>query len=264
MKNPIGICTWSLQNDLAHVLETLEISGLDHLHLDISAADAFRPAIAEQGLTVTSTMIAFPQEDYSTMERIRETGGIMPDDCWDQNRVLALDAICKTAEMGVPYLSTHAGFIDHADKDGYEKFMIRLKELADCAQENGILLILETGQETAIDLRSCLEELDHPAVGVNFDPANMILYGKGDPIEALEVLAPWIKHVHIKDATATQVSGEWGAEVAWGNGDVDTAAFLAKLEEIGYTGALAIEREAGDSRMEDIQLAATRLKKVAE
>ena len=83
-------------------------------------------------------------------------------------------------------------------------------------------------------------------------------------LDALEVLAPWIKHVHIKDATATQVPGEWGAEVAWGNGDVDTAAFLAKLEEIGYTGALAIEREAGDSRMEDIQLAATRLKKVAE
>jgi sugar phosphate isomerase/epimerase len=259
MKNPVGICTWSLKNDISGVLETLEAAGLKHLHLDVSAADAFKQAVDEHGLTVTSTMIAFPQEDYSTMDRIKATGGIMPDDCWEQNRALAIAAIRKTAELGVPFLSTHAGFIDHADKEGYQKFMVRLKELADCAKENGIHLILETGQETAVDLRSCLQELNHPAVGVNFDPANMILYGKGDPIEALEVLAPWIRHVHVKDATVTEVPGEWGAEVAWGDGDVDTAAFVAMLEETGYTGALAIEREAGDSRMEDIALAAKRL-----
>lgn len=259
MKNPVGICTWSLKNDLDSILQVLKVSELTHLHLDVSAADAFAEAIQENKLTISSTMIAFPQEDYSTMDRIKATGGIMPDDCWEKNRRLALDAIGKTADMGVPFLSTHAGFIDHNDKAGYAKFMERLRELADCAQNNGILLILETGQETAVDLRSCLEELDHPAVGVNFDPANMILYGKGDPIEALQVLAPWIRHVHIKDATASEVPGEWGAEVPWGEGDVDTGAFLNKLEEIGFDGALAIEREAGDSRSEDIQLAAQRL-----
>lgn len=260
MNNPIGICTWSLKNDLNNVLETLEATGLQHLHLDVSAIDAFKPALAEHSLTVSSTMVAFPQEDYSTMDSIKVTGGIMPDDCWERNCEIALDAIRKTAELGIPYLSTHAGFIDHEDQVGYRKFMLRLLELADAAQDNGILLILETGQETATDLRSCLQDLNHPAVGVNFDPANMILYGKGDPIEALEVLAPWIRHVHIKDATATNVPGEWGAEVPWGEGDVDTTAFLAKLDETGYTGALAIEREAGDSRIEDIQLAARRLR----
>lgn len=259
MKYPVGVCTWSLKNDPEGILELLRSTGLKHLHLDVSAADAFKDSIAANELTVSSTMIAFPQEDYSTMERIRQTGGIMPDDCWDQNRNLAMRAIQATAALGVPYLSTHAGFIDHNDKEGYDKFMARLKELADYALENGIQLILETGQETAKDLRSCLEELNHSAVGVNFDPANMILYGKGDPIEALQVLAPWIRHVHIKDATASAEPGEWGAEVPWGEGDVDTAAFLAKLEEIGFNGTLAIEREAGDSRMEDIQLATRRL-----
>ena len=87
----------------------------------------------------------------------------------------------------------------------------------------------------------------------------MILYDKGDPIEAVRVLAPWIKHIHIKDAIRTTQPGTWGAEVPWGDGQVGTEAFLDVLEEIGFEGALAIEREAGDDRFGDIKLAAERL-----
>ncbi len=86
-----------------------------------------------------------------------------------------------------------------------------------------------------------------------FDPANMILYGKGDPVQALETLAPWVKHVHIKDALRSPVAGEWGREVPWGEGDFDNNEFLRSLSRIGYQGALAIEREAGSTRMQDIQ-----------
>ncbi len=234
-------------------------AGVSHLHLEAIVLDAFREAIAQSGWTISCTMVGFPQEDYSTLDRIRETGGIMPDDCWATNRSIVLDAIAKTAEAGVGLLSFHAGFIDHNDAEGYQKFCVRMRELADAALEKKVVLLMETGQETAQDLRNCLEDLDHPALGVNFDPANMILYGKGDPIEAVKTLAPWIKHVHIKDAVASPVSGEWGEEVPWGDGEVDGGMFIQSLDEIGFSGTLAIEREAGETRADDIKLAVKRL-----
>ena len=263
MNNPIGICTWSLHNDLQDVTKVMQSSGLKHLHLAVDAIDAFADVIKAENWIVSSTMVAFPQEDYSTMDRIRLTGGIIPDECWLVNREIAMDAIRKTAEMGVPCLSTHAGFIDHNDKHGYALFRERMLGLADAAKQHGIELIMETGQETAIELKHCLEDLNHPAIGVNFDPANMILYDKGDPIEAVHILAPWIRHVHIKDATRTQTPGEWGTEVAWGDGEVPHEEFLNTLEKIGFNGALAIEREAGDQRLLDIKHAAELLLKLS-
>ena len=115
---------------------------------------------------------------------------------------------------------------------------------------------METGQETAEEMASFMKYLDHPALGINYDPANMILYDKGNPIEGLKVLAPWIKHIHIKDAIETDTPGQWGAEVPWSQGQVNGDAFLAMLTEIGYKGTLAIEREGGDDRLGDIGIAA--------
>ena len=119
--------------------------------------------------------------------------------------------------------------------------------------------MLETGQETAGQLRNFLKQLNHPAVGVNFDPANMILYDKGEPIEAVKTLGPWIRHIHIKDAVRTTNPGTWGQEVPWGEGQVGPEAFIDALEEIGYQETLAIEREAENDRFADIKLAADRL-----
>lgn len=259
MKNKAGICSWSLRNDVEEVAYAMKETGLSRLHLDISAVEGFQEPIAQNNWTVGCTMLAFPQEDYSSIASIRETGGIMPDSCWEHNRELALDAIGKTATMGVPYLSTHVGFIDHEDAEGYATFCARLTELADAAQAVGIMLLMETGQESATELLSCLEDLNHPALGVNFDPGNMILYGMGDPVKAVTILAPWIRHVHIKDAIKSPVPGEWGTEVPWGDGEVDCKGFFRTLEEIGYTGVLAIEREAGDARRSDICQAAERM-----
>lgn len=259
MKMRTSICTWSLQNDLKRVTKAILQAGLSGIHLDISALDTFKTAIVAHGWTVSSTMISFPQEDYSTLESIKASGGILPDAAWPENRALVLDAIEKTAAIKVPYLSTHVGFIDHTDHASYASFCERMRELADSAGTHGIMLLLETGQETANDLRRFLEDFDHPSVGVNFDPANMILYAKGNPIEAIRTLAPWIKHVHIKDAIQSSTPNEWGQEVPWGDGEVNCAQFFKALNEIGYTGALAIEREAGDQRDTDIALASQRM-----
>ncbi len=261
---PIGICSWSLQTDVAGVADAMRKIGIEHVHLGVRTALEdkgydYLVTVQKQNWTVSCTMIDFPQEDYSTLDSIKVTGGIGPDEYWEQNRELFLGAVEVTVKLGVKYLSLHAGFIDESDPAYIKKFYDRIRLLADAAGQKDIMLLLETGQETAEELKHFMEELNHPAIGVNFDPANMILYDKGNPIEAVQVLAPWIKHIHIKDATRTTQPGTWGAEVPWGEGEVGPEAFLNVLKEIGFEGVLAIEREAGDDRFGDIKLAAERL-----
>jgi len=261
---PIGVCSWSLQTDVQGVADAMKKIGIDHVHLGIRAAvgekgGEFLAAVEAQNWTISATMIDFPQEDYSTLETIKVTGGIAPDQYWEQNQELFLGAADATVRLGVKYLTMHAGFVDEGNVAYAEKFYERIRSLADAAEEKDIMLLLETGQETAEELRHFLEELSHPALGVNFDPANMILYDKGNPIEAVQILAPWIKHIHVKDANRTQKPGTWGAEVPWGDGQVEPQAFLNALTNIEFDGTLAIEREAGNDRFGDVKLAAERL-----
>jgi len=256
---PVAVCSWSLQTDVAGVAEAMDATGIEHIHLAVAPATEdkqYLDAILAQTWTVSSTMVAFPQEDYSTLETIKKTGGIAPDDCWQANRDLFLDCVDITAELGVRYISTHIGFVDHTRKEYIQRFYDRTRCLADAAADKGLELLMETGQETAVEMRQFLDKLNHPAVGINFDPANMLLYGKGDPIEALHILASWIKHVHIKDAVRTANPGTWGIEVPWGDGEVRNEEFLRILRKIGFKGVLAIEREAGDDRFGDIAHAA--------
>ena len=127
-----------------------------------------------------------------------------------------------------------------------------------------IELGMETGQESAGELLEFLDDLDTPNVFVNFDPANMILYGAGDPIDAIRTLGRHVRHVHVKDATASNRPGEaWGEEVAFGTGQVGPQRFLAALHRIDYRGPLAIEREAGSQRMADVKAAVEALRKAA-
>ena len=207
---------------------------------------------------ISSTLFNSRYDDYSTLESIRATGGLVPDEHWEENRVLVEKVIRLSAQWKSPYVMLHAGFINHADKVGFAKLTDRLKYVRDICADAGTELTLETGQETADDLAAMLVDL--PGVYVNFDPANMILYGKGDPVRAVKILAPWIRHVHIKDATCSKVPGQWGDEVEWTKGEVNADAFIAALDEIGFAGALAVEREAGENRAGDIAAAIEDLK----
>jgi len=257
---PIGVCTWSLGNDFDKIGTLSKQTQLSHIHLAVSPVlnkngKNYLLRVQKEGWNITATMIDFPQEDYSTLESIKATGGIVPDQYWEGNLKSVFDAIDITVQLGIKYLSLHFGFLDLTDPDCAKKLHDRTKVLADRAAQKNIQLLMETGQETAVELRQFLEELNHPALGVNFDPANMILYDKGNPIEAVQTLAPWIKHVHIKDALRTQTLGTWGVEVPWGNGQVGGTEFLKALKQINFAGALAIEREAGDNRLGDIKTA---------
>ena len=265
----IGVCSWSLQwgPDKFSVEEVgafMREQGVEHIHLALAPAlgadgEAYLEAVKRQGWTITSTMLSFDYEDYSTLDTIKVTGGIAPDDKWDFAYASFIRAAKLTADFGVPYISLHVGFLDHTDAAYAQKFYDRVRALGDVAQAAGVTLLMETGQESAADLRDFLVTLNHPSVALNFDPANMILYNKDEPCAALNLLAPWIRHVHAKDAMRTKVDGTWGAEVPWGDGEVNTKAFLDALKELGFNGALAVEREAGNQRAVDIATAVQRL-----
>lgn len=262
-KFPISVCTWSLQKSISEVCDILDAMEVDGMHLALGPAldgdEEYLKFVKARGMRISCTMLGFPWENYSTLETIRKTGGIAPDEHWETALDLFKRAAKMTAELGAPYLSLHAGFIDHEDPAYAAKFYERIRIFGDIAAENGIDFLMETGQETGDDLEHFLKELNHDHVFLNLDPANLILYNKDTPLEALPKLAPWIRHVHAKDAVHTQ-PGTWGIEVAWGDGEVNTYAFLKKLEELGFKGSIAVEREAGNSRIRDIAKAVKRLR----
>ncbi len=260
----IAVCSWSLQaatpQELAGKLQETGVSrvqlALDPLRDEPAVWGGTAAILNQVGIQIVSGMFGCVGEDYSTLDTIRETGGIAPDETWQQN----LENIRATVEianrLGLKLVTFHAGFVPHdsADPD-FAKMVGRLKTVAEIFAAADISVGLETGQETADGLAALLESLQQPNVIVNFDPANMLLYGKGDPIEALRVLAPWIRQVHVKDANQGTTPGTWGEEVAVGTGQVDWPAFFATLAEIHFTGDIVIEREAGDQRVADIRTA---------
>jgi L-ribulose-5-phosphate 3-epimerase len=264
IENRLAVCSWSLQAVTPHELaERLQATGISRVQL---ALDPLReePAVwgetaavlKRAGITIISGMFGCVGEDYSTLDTIRDTGGIAPDETWEQNLANIRATVEIATALGLKLVTFHAGFVPHDPADpGFAKMVGRLAAVAEIFAAADMDVGLETGQETAAGLAALLEALNQPNVLVNFDPANMLLYGKGDPIGALRVLAPWIRQVHVKDANPTAVPGSWGEEVAVGTGQVDWPAFFTTLAAVGFTGDIVIEREAGDQRVADIRTA---------
>ena len=270
----VGVCSWSWRlpmKDVAAAMERADVKGVhlalgpfiapDERHGAAEGAEALafvKGKIARGEWKLMSTMIGTIGEDYSTLESIRKTGGIVPDATWEGNKKIVTRGAQLTQELGCKYMSTHAGFLDESDPKALKKYVERVSWMRDECRKYGVTLILESGQETAEDLAAFMPKV--PGVGINFDPANMILYDKGRPMEALKVLYPWIMQVHVKDGRFTKAPGTWGEEVAWGEGEVGGEAFVAELERLGYKGNFVIEREAGDDRAGDITRAVRALR----
>ena len=258
----LAVCGWSLQATTpAELVDRVLAAGFDRVQIDL---DPFRenPAVwdtapdlfARNGITAVSGMFRTVGEDYSTLESIRVTGGIVPDATWAQNLANAELTARNAAKLGLRFVMFHAGFLPHDPKDpAFEKLAGRVRHIARLFAARGITLGCETGQETAASLKAFLEHLAEPNVAVNFDPANMLLYGNGDPIEAVRTVGRWVKSVHMKDAAVTKVPGTWGTELTVGTGQVDWPAFLTALADIGFPGWLCFEREADDRRVADLR-----------
>jgi sugar phosphate isomerase/epimerase len=258
----LAVCSWSLQAaNPAELISRVENTGIPRLQI---ALDPLRDAPAtwsdtpnllrKSGISMVSGMFGCVGEDYRTLESIRRTGGIAPDGTWEQNWKNAQASAALAQQLGLKLVTFHAGFLPHDERDAnFEKMLRRLREVAEIFGVAEVNLGLETGQETAPVLAQLLRKLNRPNVGVNFDPANMLLYDKGNPIEALQVLGPWIQQVHIKDARRTKDAGTWGQEVTVGTGEVDWKAFFVTLKQLNFSGNFIIEREAGNQRVADIK-----------
>jgi len=262
--NRIAVCSWSLQpTDPQDLVTKLQATGIKRVQLaldplrDTPAVWGQTPELFRQaGITIVSGMFGCVGEDYTTLDTIRVTGGIAPDSTWPKNWENIQATVTLAKKLGLKLVTFHAGFLPHDEADpNFAKMLQRLRETADAFAAAKITLGMETGQETAPVLVQLLQKLDRSNVGVNFDPANMILYGKGNPITALEALGPWIRQVHIKDATSTKVPGTWGAEVPAGTGEVNWREFFATLKRLKFKGNFVIEREAGNQRVVDIKTA---------
>ena len=260
----LGVCSWSLQPDSAcQLAERVGEAGLsavqlalDPVRLGTMPVEQVLDAFSDPPIRILSGMMAMAGEDYATLESIRRTGGLAPDETWATNLAAARDNAALAGELGLDLVSFHAGFIPH-DPDASPGLVLldRLRQVAEIFAGRGVRVALETGQETAAALLELLRRLDHPMVGINFDPANMILYGAGDPVAALRLLRGHVLQVHVKDALPAARVGEWGTEVPAGEGAVDWGAFFEALRA-GPELNLVIEREAGQQRVTDVRVAA--------
>ena len=218
------------------------------------------------GVTITCLFAGFDGETYESIARTAETIGLVPPATRQARAAEFLEIAAFGQHLGCPVMGMHIGFVPEAGTDDYADLLATTQRVLDALAEHDQRLHLETGQETAEHLIAFLDDVDRPNIGVNFDPANMILYGTGDPIDALRQLGDRVASVHCKDATwaAEPVRGtEWGAEVPLGDGDVGLERYLQTLHEIGYTGPLTIERELSSdpvAQKRDIGTALERLR----
>jgi len=259
----IGVCSWSLQVKSIAELKSfmnrlgtnlVQIACGDPHHAAWDEGDAMPKAALASGLTLGGAMLGFPGEDYTTPQTIQKTGGF-GDPATRPERLERLKwALERTKALGLSDLMLHAGFIPEVGDPERKAFLDTLAKVSQLAAGKGVTVAFETGQETSTLLRRTLDDLKCPNLKVNFDPANMLLYDKDDPIKAVELLGPDIRTVHVKDAVRTKVPGTWGEEVPLGKGQANIKLFLQTLKRVGYKGPLFIEREVGSQqeRFDDI------------
>jgi len=261
----VAVCSWSLKPESpAHLIDRLKRLDLQAVQLALTPivnnpttwCDTIE-ALRAAGITIVSGMMAMAGEDYSTLQSIARTGGLRPNETWPANQRHALAVADLAERCSIPLVTFHAGFIPEDDGGARAMIVERLGLVADAFARRGCDLALETGQESAATLLHALAELARANVGVNFDPANMILYGKGDPVEALRALAPRVRQIHIKDALPSPPAapGSWGREVPVGQGAVDWDAFFKIARAIQPPVNFVIEREGESAREADIAAA---------
>ncbi len=221
---------------------------------------------AEQFLPVTA-VCSYAGEDYADIPTVKRTVGLVPEGT-RKDRVIRTKEVAEIASrLGIHSVACHIGFVPHDPQDGcYDEIVEVTRMLCDHCSKLNQAFTLETGQEPADVLMRFIGDVDRPNLKINFDPANMILYGTGNPIEALHLLGHHVISVHCKD-------GDWplkedpnalGKERALGQGSVGIPQFIAALKEIGYTGILSLEREEQDAakRAQDIRSGLELLRKL--
>lgn len=261
-ENETGVMFWAGRDTLEEIRSLgvrcgqLGIPG--DLPLDDSVAAKWKAEIDAAKFTVVTVVASYNGESYADIPTVQRTVGFIPGATRQEREERTREISDFAAALGVASIACHIGFVpEDTTHPDYIAVREMVRRIADHAAGHAQTFALETGQEPAHVLQRFLKDVNRPNVGINFDPANMILYGTGDPIEALKVLGPHVLSVHVKD-------GDWppagqpdalGAERPLGQGSVGIPRFVKTLKEIGFQGPLNIEREAENQqeRISDIR-----------
>jgi sugar phosphate isomerase/epimerase len=249
---PIGVFT-SIDAGLGVKLEVAQELNIPTIQLHAPHRGSRTPDNAERflarleslGIQLTAVFGGFEGESYADIPTVSETVGLVPP-ATRAERLQEMREISDFARLlGCDVIALHLGFVPHDPHlPLYQEVVEVTRQLCDHARQNDQALHLETGQEDAQALLQFIGDTKRDNLFINFDPANMILYGTGEPIEALRTVGKYVRSVHCKDGLWSEQPGTtWGQEVPLGKGQVNMEAYLQTLKEIGYTGPLTIERE---------------------
>jgi sugar phosphate isomerase/epimerase len=266
-KRKIGVIVYLADNPQM-VLDRVKSLGFDNIQTGAPSDRFFRSPerenlkrmIKDSGIEITTMFVCFPEEDYSSIQKIHGTGGFVPKEFREKRTEYGKRVAELAAFLGIKQIAAHLGFIpEDRDSLDYKDLVSRVRQIADVCNAHGLTFGFETGQEKATTLVQFIKDVARDNIHVNFDPANMILYGSGDPLEALDLLGPYVGGVHGKDgvwADPDKRGKEWGKEVPLGEGDAQWEKIIDKLNDIGYTGPITIEREIpGEQQTIDIKKA---------
>ncbi|PQV63571.1 Sugar phosphate isomerase/epimerase [Abditibacterium utsteinense] len=226
-------------------IETVQLQYRARFHNPQGIA-AIREAASQTGIEITTVFCGFAGESYLDIPTVQKTVGLVPQET-RAARVALIEEIADFArELGVARVAAHIGFIpEEQTLPLYQTLVNVVREICESLARRGQIFALETGQETARTLARFISDVNQFNLRVNFDPANMILYGNDNPIDAMNLLTNWIDGVHCKDGLWPVTKNELGEEVPFGKGEVQAELWLQKLLESGYRGPLTIEREIG-------------------
>ncbi|MBQ9370964.1 MAG: sugar phosphate isomerase/epimerase [Thermoguttaceae bacterium] len=252
-KMAVGVFA-SIDAGLGVKLEVVRDLGIKTIQLHTPAkasrtpgnAKAFLDKLNEYGITTTVVFLGFEGESYETIAKAAETVGFVPKATREARLQEAREIADFAKLLGVDAIGSHIGFVPHdVNSQEYKDMVAAIQSYCDYLKGKGQRLHLETGQEAAENLLAFLKDVGRDNIFINFDPANLILYGMGAPIESLKKVAKYVRSCHCKDALATTGTPgvDWGTEVPFGQGQVDAKLFLKTLKELGYEGPLTIERE---------------------
>lgn len=263
-KLKIGVMA-PLAGDVAEEIRKVHELGLSSCQLACWSPDMYtdenvtltKQACDEFGVEVSSLWAGYPGKAVWDFVQGPLTIGFVPPETREMRVEALLRGADFAARIGTPSVTTHAGFIPENPNDPlYTGTVQALARIARRCNELGLHFCFETGQETPVTLLRVMTDIGTDNLGVNLDPANLLMYGKANPIDALDVIGRHVRGVHAKDGEYPTEPNNLGVEKPLGEGRVDFPRLVAKLKSLGYTGPLTIEREiTGDQQIVDIKKA---------
>lgn len=235
-------------------IHTAQLKCWNSAFLTDEYADRAAAAAREYGVKITAFWCGWDGMSYWNFYEGPLTLGLVPKEYRAERMKMFLRGAAVAGRMGVTDVVTHVGFLpENPATTEYQEIVAALRYIGKQLLANGQYFLFETGQETPVTLKRTIEEIGTGNMGINLDPANLLLYGKGNPVDALDVFGEYVRGIHAKDGEYPTDGRHLGKEKPLGEGRVNFPLFIAKLKELGYDGALTIEREiSGEKQIEDI------------